>query len=140
MRDPQFIESIEREIARARDAGDLWWQCGLLGNLGMLNANIGRMKEARRCFEQSLALAQQLGDRRSEGNNLCNLGMLHFVQHELSEAIEASERALRVARDLGHRRLEGVDGHGVHAADPRLDRRGDGDGGRADRRAGTPGG
>jgi tetratricopeptide (TPR) repeat protein len=34
-------------------------------NLGTLYANIGRLGEGGRCFEQSLALARQLGDRQS---------------------------------------------------------------------------
>ena len=92
------MRPYEAGLDRAREIEDRAWQCSLLGNLGMLHANVGRMDEARRCLEQALELARALADRRREGTLLCNLGMLHLVQRHLDETIDACRSRLCVSR------------------------------------------
>lgn len=96
------------EMALSRAHADEGWRCSLLGNLGMVHANAGRLDEAHACLVQSLELARKLGARDREGTQLCNLGMLHVVQGRIDEAILRSEEALRVARLLGHKQVEGI--------------------------------
>ena len=80
----------------------------MLGNLGLLLANQGRMDEAATHIEASLLIAREVGDRKWEGNARCNLGLLQHVRGRMSEARDQLAAALAVALDLGHVRLECV--------------------------------
>ena len=79
---------------------------GVLGNLGSLYHNSGRLDEARQHYEMALHLAIKTGDRQWEGNTRCNLGLLHHEQGNQLEARSHLETALATAREIGHVRLE----------------------------------
>ncbi|HEY9237297.1 MAG TPA: tetratricopeptide repeat protein, partial [Burkholderiaceae bacterium] len=78
---------------------------GVLGNLGGLHHDLGRLSDARRHYERALALARDVGDRRWEGNARCNLGLLYLDELRVDAAAREFDAALRIARETGHMRL-----------------------------------
>jgi serine/threonine protein kinase/tetratricopeptide (TPR) repeat protein len=76
-------------------------------HLGQALRIVGRVDEARRCFEEALAVHRVTGDRRSEGLVLGNLGNLLTVEGQVEEASRCFEAALAIHREMGHRRFEG---------------------------------
>ncbi len=93
----------------ARDLG-LWRQyVSSLGNLGLVYADLGDTREARRVVEEALARSQELGQVLTSVPNLLNLGKIALLDGELAEARELLGRAVAIAREKGwsQRVLEG---------------------------------
>ena len=66
----------------------------LLGNLGLLHAEQGRMGEAHLCYEQALSLCREVGNLRFESVVLGNLANLYKDQGRREEARPLYEEAL----------------------------------------------
>lgn len=85
----------------ARDLG-LWRQyVSSLGNLGLVYADLGDTREARRVVEEALARSQELGQVQNVVPNLLNLGKFALLDGELGEARELLGRAVAIAREEG---------------------------------------
>ncbi len=91
----------ERARDLARDLG-LWRQyVSSLGNLGLVYADLGDTREARRVVEEALARSQELGQVLTSVPNLLNLGKIALLDGELAEARELLGRAVEIAREKG---------------------------------------
>jgi tetratricopeptide (TPR) repeat protein len=91
-------------LTLARDTGDRRLEGGVLGNLGGLHHDLGRLGEARTHYERALTLARDVGDRRWEGNARCNLGLLYLDELRADAAAREFDAALLIARETGHMR------------------------------------
>lgn len=88
------------------DLGDVHGQAQVLGNLGTLHLNSGRVEQAVECFLRDLELHQQGGDHASQAQTLNNLAIAYRRLDRLDEASACYERSLFLRRQLGDRRGE----------------------------------
>jgi tetratricopeptide (TPR) repeat protein len=72
--------AIAREVGNRRDEGSL------LGQLGRLEHEQGRLDRARAAYDEALAIHRALGNRRYEGVVLASLGDLLVAQGRRDEA------------------------------------------------------
>lgn len=84
-------------------------EAALLGNLGTVYSDMGRVDEAIDCYEQSLVIHRELGDRQGEGYDLSSLGMVFADLGYVEEAVDYFKQALNVAREIGDRSGEGAE-------------------------------
>ena len=75
-------------------------QGNLLGNLGTVHVEAGRVDEAVARSEEALALARETGHRALEASTLCNLGLMYTVLDRLDEANAALRAALAATRQI----------------------------------------
>jgi predicted ATPase/DNA-binding CsgD family transcriptional regulator len=76
-------------LARARDAGDLWHQQGLLPVMVMLDLEAGRIQDAAAHLRESLQLTMRTGDWLGVYDNLDACGHLCAATGRLAEALTA---------------------------------------------------
>jgi serine/threonine protein kinase/tetratricopeptide (TPR) repeat protein len=95
-------------LEEARRLGDKRLQGSSLQGLATMYRDIGRMEEARLCFEQALAILREVGDRKDEGIALCNFGALIWLQGRSPEAKSTYEQALEILREVGDRQFEAI--------------------------------
>jgi len=74
----------------------------MLGNLGVLHQNQGRMAQAQAHYEQALAIFQEMGKRSGEGAALGYLGDLSYEQGRSEESRTYYEQALAIHRELSY--------------------------------------
>jgi tetratricopeptide (TPR) repeat protein len=79
----------------------------LLGNLGILYKNLGKIQTAINYYNQSLAIAVEINDKRNEGNWLGNLGNSYYQLGNVRTSIKYFEQAVAIAREIEDRRNEG---------------------------------
>lgn len=72
-----------------------------LNDLGMVYVDLGKMAQARSCFEEALRLHRQKRFMHGVATTLVNLGKLHHQQGRVRDALELFEEALPVVRELG---------------------------------------
>jgi predicted ATPase len=99
---------FEEALVLNRQVGSRLGEGVVLGNLGGLDCELGRLEEARVHFEAALAIHREVNDRLYEGVALANLGTLHRIQGRMEEARAHFEAALAIRREIGHRRGEGI--------------------------------
>jgi predicted ATPase len=104
----RHAHTFESAIALCREIGDRR-QAGLvLGNLGMLNVEQGRLDVGRSQVEAALALHRDTGERAEEGIALVNLAGIEQASGRIDEARAKLGAALAIAREVGNRRTEGA--------------------------------
>ena len=74
---------LDAALAIHREAGNRRAEGSVLGNLGLLHHEQGRIEQARAHYEAALAIHREMGDRRFEGIVLGNLGNLHGDQGQV---------------------------------------------------------
>ncbi len=77
-----------------------------LNNLGHGYAQLGRVAEGIRCWEQGLESARREADRTQEGVFLINLANAYQVLGQLEQAVSLYEQALTIHRGLSNRKHE----------------------------------
>lgn len=77
-----------------------------LNELGAHLFLLGKMQEARNCFEKNLSFSREIGNRRGEGAALGNLGSAYFSLGDTRKSVEFYEQSLAIARETGNRRGE----------------------------------
>ena len=100
------IRDYTEALGIARALGNVRWEGGCEGNLGVVRHAQGRLAEAAAHYRRAVALATQVGDRAFEGNSRCNLGLLLHEQGDDAAADAALSAAATLARQIGHQRLE----------------------------------
>ena len=80
----------------------------MLGNLGSLNIEQGRLGIGREQSEAALAIHRDTGERVEEGQALTNIAMLDQAAGRVEAARSNFAAALAIARDASNRRQEGV--------------------------------
>ena len=98
---------LEAALAAAREVGDRRCEAQVLGDLGLLDQNEGRMDDARTRYEAALLLAPEVGDEVLEYVVHNGLGSLSEAQGRIDGARVHFEAALDLARKRGDRRREG---------------------------------
>jgi tetratricopeptide (TPR) repeat protein len=125
----QTRATLEEALQRARADGLRRLQCSILGNLGGLEANLGRFANALPYYDQCLAVSQEVGFTLSQAtchHNLarCNreLGDATSAEHHvhlgLEQAISIAMRELegRCHLLMGHLRADAGDFEAAHLA------------------------
>ena len=119
--------TTKRAVAIQREVGDRLAEGIVLGNLGTLHNDQGRMEEARADYEAALAIHREVGDRVCEGVDARQPGQVCTRDRAEDEARAHYEAALAVDREVGDRRGEGIvlgDLGGLHSDQGRRRRRG----------------
>lgn len=91
-----------------REVGDRRFEGVLLGNMGVMDDEQGRLDRACEHLERALEIHREVGNRRFEAIVLGNLGSVDLEQGRLEEARDQGERALAIHREVGDRRMEGI--------------------------------
>ncbi len=91
-----------------RLAEDLRLEGIFLTNLGVLEAECGRLIEARHTYVQAVAILRTVGDQRLLGITLGNLGVLLHRLSELAEAQATHEQSAEMLAQVGDRRSEAI--------------------------------
>jgi len=99
---------LEAALAMKEAGDDRAWEGSVLGNLGLLHKQQGRLGEARAHLEDALRIHRAIGSRQGEGGLLDCLGSLHQQQGRLDEARAHFEGALRIHRAIGNHRGETI--------------------------------
>jgi tetratricopeptide (TPR) repeat protein len=79
---------------------------GGLGNLGLIELELGRHTCAEDALRRSVGLAREIDDWQDLANGLNNLGVVLAAQHRHADAEDAFGEALRLARQHGLRPIE----------------------------------
>lgn len=100
------IALIEAAVAVHREVGNRRAEAIGLANLGGLELQEGRNRQATELLEQALGLQVELGDRAAEGATRGTLGVALRLRGALAEARAQLEQALELFREVGDRRRE----------------------------------
>ena len=100
-----MAELHERLRGKIKDAG---LRHRSLGNLGTALRVIGRVDEARDCYEQALAMARAEKNRYDESVWLGNLANCYQDMGRTARAIECNEQALAIKREIGNRHGQAI--------------------------------
>ncbi len=94
------VESYQRALAYAREAGDRRFEARQMGNLGVAHGCLGDSDRAVDRLEQAKRLASELGDRLVEAGALVNLGDVLTDQHDWATAMSSFEAGIRIADEI----------------------------------------
>jgi len=86
-----------------REVGNRWGEGLVLGNLGSLREEQGRLDAAREHYERALHISLDIGNRRLEGMVLGLLGALAAQQAQGPAATTSLERGEALLREVGDR-------------------------------------
>ena len=92
----------------AEGLGDWVFVGRILGNMGVMHMERGRLEEAKQHYLRAIDIHVETGNRRSEGIVYGNMGELLSIQGELDAAIEYYNRALEIHREVGNPPFEAV--------------------------------
>jgi tetratricopeptide (TPR) repeat protein len=95
-------------VKEARQLGDRSAEVQSIRFLGAMCKDLGRVEEARDCYEQALAAAREVGDRTMETRSLRFLADLHQEQGRTDEAISTYLEVIRLQRQMGTRTAEAI--------------------------------
>jgi tetratricopeptide (TPR) repeat protein len=105
---PEELTYSEQALAIHREVGNRIGEGNVLGNLGNMCCDRGRIEDAQKYYESALAIHRETGNRRAEGLVLGNLGTLFGDIGPIGEAHRYYEAALAIAQEIGSRRQEGA--------------------------------
>lgn len=111
---PIVHEGLSADVAipidepSALEVGDKSTERSEMHDQAMLDAEQGKVVEARGGYERALQLAQELGDKNAERSEVHALAVLDAEQGKVVEARGGFERALQLAQELGDQRAEAV--------------------------------
>ncbi|GDY50472.1 hypothetical protein SVIO_010950 [Streptomyces violaceusniger] len=91
----------ERQLALAREVGDLPAEVIGLGNLGRAHRGLGRPEDALTCFKESLEYARHTGNIHHEGFALYEMGITYMEQGRFPEGRAHMDQALPVWKRPG---------------------------------------
>ena len=128
-------------LARARDAGDLFNQAGLLALVVTLDLEAGRLQDAAAHLREALQLATRTGHWNETGNALDCCGLLCAATGRPAEAVTvwAARAALLQHQEIPDRPAGGAPPGGTAAPGPAGARTRPDPGGRRTRRGDEPG-
>jgi predicted ATPase/class 3 adenylate cyclase len=94
---------LDELLVQARDLADRKLEGIVLGDLGQLHREQGRMGDAKRCLEDALAIFGDLEFGLGQGTVLHNLGNVHDQLGSPAESRTCHERALAIFGEIGNR-------------------------------------
>ncbi|HQZ45479.1 MAG TPA: tetratricopeptide repeat protein [Usitatibacteraceae bacterium] len=98
----------EKALASARATRDGRGEIVATMRLGSLEADKGRLGEARERFLVAIRMAREAGDAKLECTANNELGTVEYSEGRLDEALAHYERAEALAREAGDRRMQGI--------------------------------
>jgi tetratricopeptide (TPR) repeat protein len=103
--------SVERGLQAARMAealGDEAFETRIaaLNTTACDCANLNRLDEAERCFQEAITLAEEHGDLQHVAAARINRVLLWFARKDVPNMFEDLERTIAIARELGRQQLE----------------------------------
>ncbi len=101
-------EIFQKNLAQARERGDIQHQVTGLQNLGRLYQDAGEMREAEKLYDESLRLARGDDERDQAGTTLSSLGMVYSAEGREEEAVRTLKEALALQSSLGNANGESV--------------------------------
>jgi CHAT domain-containing protein/Tfp pilus assembly protein PilF len=99
-------EEARKTVAGFNELARMLVEVKLLGNLGLVYAEMGDYPRAEKDLAESLRLAEKYGDAAAARNARLNLATLRQHQGKLAEAARIYEGVLGDARRVGNRRME----------------------------------
>lgn len=116
------LPQAERYLAAVptTDSARRQHQALVLGNLGLLRYQQGRLAEARDVLERSLMMLRDMGARHSEALALATMGAVHRDAGRLPEAKAAFVAALDIAHETADAQAEVLALNGLSGVDLRL--------------------
>lgn len=102
----QTSDLLEHCLKLARTNGDIWQTAIVLNDLGNLQSNIGRLREASADYDAALKIFRELAENDPETNmlyvagTLSNIGLLYSQHSEWDEADIRIREALQILRKL----------------------------------------
>lgn len=101
------LGAAARHLHRCAELSDsLGWsdaQAVALNNLGVIQIQGGRLREAAEAFRHNIAVMREAGNRDGEALGLTNLGLLLSVSGRPREGVELMREALRMRALIGPR-------------------------------------
>ena len=94
----------EQALEQWRQAGNVEGAAAVLGNLGALLSDQGRLEAARERYEEGLAIVRALGVPRRIATFCNNLGSLQRMMGDFDAAQANLEESLELRREIGDRR------------------------------------
>lgn len=83
-----------------------WWEMLVWTELGILYLMIGKLDNARSCFDAGLTLGQEIGDQSGQAYILCNLGQVLREQGKLAQAEKLLMDGLALLQSQGDLQAE----------------------------------
>ncbi len=100
------LELAGRAVVALESSGDLRALAEARAQLGMVEANFGRLADSRRDLEEALRLYRELGDVAGEAHTLDMLSMNAWIGGQAGRARAYAEAALPKLREIGDRVTE----------------------------------
>ena len=80
----------------------------ILGQLGVLEYDLGRLEKALEYLEKSLKISVEIGDKSGEGVTLNNISQIYQARGDLTKALEYLEKSLNIYVEIGDKSGEGA--------------------------------
>ena len=99
------IQYYEKEIATARDAGDLYKEADAhadIGDIFLLRIN----ERALEYYEHAVTLYREIGERYKEATALGNMAIIYSKLRQYEKAIEIQQKQVQIFEETGHFFLE----------------------------------
>jgi tetratricopeptide (TPR) repeat protein len=100
---PEALIIFSHALAAARRTGDRAAEATALNDIGIVEANQDRYRQAGDRHRQALALFRAVGDRTGEARVLINIGIDETELGCYDEAVRHQQEALTLFRDIGDR-------------------------------------
>ena len=97
-------EQYTVSLARYRKRKNRLGEANALGNIGLVQRQLGEPGKALRSHQAALKIHRQIGNRLGEANALNNIGLVQRQRGELEKALKSFEAALRIFREIGAKR------------------------------------
>lgn len=94
---------FERALAEARALGMPRIEAHAIGNLGLVDLDLGAYASAAERLEASRRIKERIGDRLGLSRSWNNVALLHGETGDPEAAVRCLERAVELKRDLGAR-------------------------------------
>jgi tetratricopeptide (TPR) repeat protein len=100
-----------RDLARETDRPLL--EAAIVGAMGTVLADQGRIEESREHYEEHRRVAAEAGDRHEEARALGNLAVYHYETGQHAEALRRFHECREMFQELGERRSEAIATNGI---------------------------
>lgn len=101
-------EVFTEALNALRRSNDVQAEAVAVGNLGLLEQEVGDLQQARDHFERALALHEEMGHRRFIGITRCDIAGLLWEEGHTAEAVDLYTEGLKSLRLAGDLRQEAL--------------------------------
>ncbi|PWT88153.1 MAG: hypothetical protein C5B55_13590, partial [Blastocatellia bacterium] len=97
------LSYFEKSLALSESIGDKDLVARVLGNMGSLYKDNGKMEQALEFLKRSVGLAAEIGSKEIEAVGLGNIGTVHALQGRAFEALDNYQKAYVLEEALGNK-------------------------------------